>query len=159
MEDSSQHPAYKFNIFCSHKQVSVLADLVLNFAITSLRICAHWCVCVCAAVEIFFAASMRRKPACFSILKILSLAMKVIKWVAKNGVLSRVYFLVYTWNRTPNSITTNLSGDKISTVAWALPINHEKAHINLDFWSYVVIQIIYCTYYWFDTMELLCAPL
>lgn len=54
VEDSSQHPAYKFNIFSSHKQILVLADSLLSFAITSLRICAHWCVCVFVAVEIFF---------------------------------------------------------------------------------------------------------
>lgn len=62
VEDSSQHPAYKFNIFSSHKQILVLADLLLRFAITSLRICAHWCVCVFVAVEIFF--SKYEKKAC-----------------------------------------------------------------------------------------------
>lgn len=42
--------------------------------------------------------------------------MKVINSVAKNGVLSRLYFLVYTCNRTPNSMTTNLSAGKISSM-------------------------------------------
>lgn len=145
--------------FCSHKQVSVLADLLLSFAITSLRICAHGCVCVCAAVEIFFSTSMKIKSAWFSILKIFSLAMKVINSVAKDGVLSRVYSFLYTWNTTPNSMTTDLSVGKISTVAWTLPIKHKKALISLDFWRHVAIQVIYCIYYCFDTMELLIISL
>lgn len=65
VEDSSQHPAYKFNIFCSHKQDSVLAVLLLSFAITSLRICAHWHVCVCLAVENFFFSKYEKKACMF----------------------------------------------------------------------------------------------
>lgn len=50
-EQSATQPV-NLIFFCSHKQVSVLSDLLPLFAITSLRICAHGCVCV--AVEIFF---------------------------------------------------------------------------------------------------------
>lgn len=85
---------------------------------------------------------MKIKPACFSVLKIFSLAMKVINSVAKNGYISRVNFLVYTWNRTPHSLTTNLSAGKISTVQWTLPIKHNNADISLDFWRFLLIQVI-----------------